>query len=68
MKRAGGRTIWRVFPNAPHGFGVGIGTEAEGRIDDAISFWEKNMKNKKKKTFKSEALCNKWNFEESFDR
>lgn len=46
MKRAGVRTICRVFPNAPHGFGVGIGTEAEGWIDDAISFWEKNMKNK----------------------
>lgn len=26
-----------------HGFGLGIGTTAEGWIDDAISFWEKHM-------------------------
>ena len=46
MQKAGVQTVCRVFPTAPHGFGIEIGTEAEGWIDDAISFWEKHMKNK----------------------
>lgn len=29
-----------LFDNVGHGFGVGIGTEAEGWIEEAISFWE----------------------------
>ena len=28
----------------PHGFGLGTGTVAEGWIDDAVKFWEKQMK------------------------
>ena len=31
------------FPDCWHGFGLGIGTEAEGWIDHAVSFWEKHM-------------------------
>ena len=27
-----------------HGFGLGIGTEAEGWINDAVAFWERNSK------------------------
>ena len=30
--------------NLEHGFGVGKGTPAEGWIDKAVKFWEKNMK------------------------
>lgn len=32
-----------VFDGLPHGFGLGIGTKAEGRIDNAIKFWEDHM-------------------------
>ena len=33
-------------PYSSHGFGIGIGTEAEGWMDDAVSFWEQHMKEK----------------------
>ena len=33
-----------IFDGLPHGFGLGIGTNAEGWIDNAIKFWERNMK------------------------
>ena len=33
-----------IFDGLPHGFGLGIGTKAEGWIDNAIKFWERNMK------------------------
>ena len=46
MAKAGVQTVCRVFPTAPHGFGIGIGTAAEGWMNDAISFWEQHMKNK----------------------
>lgn len=32
-----------VFEGLPHGFGLGEGTIAEGWIDHAIAFWEKQM-------------------------
>lgn len=33
-----------VFHGLPHGFGLGEGTIAEGWIDNAIRFWQSNMK------------------------
>ena len=36
-------TEFHVYPGLPHGFGLGIGTVAEGWIDDAVRFWEKNF-------------------------
>ncbi|NLO84788.1 MAG: alpha/beta hydrolase [Clostridiales bacterium] len=36
-------TEFHLYPNLGHGFGLGIGTSAEGWIDDAIAFWEKQM-------------------------
>lgn len=33
-----------VFPGLSHGFGLGTGTVAEGWINNAVSFWERNMK------------------------
>lgn len=33
-----------VFEGLSHGFGLGEGTVAEGWIDEAVSFWERNMK------------------------
>lgn len=32
-----------VFKGLSHGFGLGTGTVAEGWIDNAVSFWERNM-------------------------
>lgn len=32
-----------VFNGLSHGFGLGEGTVAEGWIDNAVSFWEKQM-------------------------
>lgn len=36
-------TEFHVYPNLGHGFGLGIGTSAEGWIEDAIAFWETQM-------------------------
>lgn len=33
-----------IFDGLPHGFGLGEGTKAEGWINYAIQFWERNMK------------------------
>lgn len=32
-----------VFPGLSHGFGLGTGTVAEGWIDRAVEFWERNV-------------------------
>ena len=32
-----------VFNGLPHGFGIGEGTVAEGWIDNAVAFWERQM-------------------------
>ena len=34
----------QVFDGLRHGFGLGEGTDAEGWLDNAVSFWERNMK------------------------
>lgn len=34
-------TEFHLYPKLGHGFGLGIGTSAEGWIEDAIIFWEK---------------------------
>ena len=33
-----------IFDGLPHGFGLGEGTVAEGWLDNAVTFWERNMK------------------------
>ena len=33
-----------VFDGLSHGFGLGEGTVAEGWIDNAVEFWNQNMK------------------------
>ena len=35
-------TAFHKYPDLGHGFGLGIGTSAEGWIDDAVTFWEKH--------------------------
>lgn len=37
-------TEFHVYEGLSHGFGLGTGTVAEGWIDDAVAFWEKQMK------------------------
>lgn len=32
---------YHLYPNVGHGFGLGLGTSAEGWLDEAVSFWEK---------------------------
>lgn len=34
----------KIYPNLSHGFGLGIGTSAEGWINDAIDFWAKHLR------------------------
>jgi hypothetical protein len=36
-------TMIEVFSGLPHGFGLGIGTVAEGWIDNAVEFWERQI-------------------------
>lgn len=44
MKRAGCIVEAHIINNLKHGFGVGKGTKAEGWINQAVKFWENNMK------------------------
>ena len=37
-------TEFHVYPGLGHGFGLGTGTVAEGWLNDAAAFWEKQMK------------------------
>ena len=32
-----------LFEGCWHGFGLGIGTAAEGWIDNAVAFWQRHM-------------------------
>ena len=43
MQNIGIDTEFHVYPGLSHGFGLGIGTVAEGWLDDAVTFWEKQM-------------------------
>jgi acetyl esterase/lipase len=45
LKAAGIDTEFHVYPNLGHGFGLGIGTSAEGWFDNAVAFWEKHINN-----------------------
>jgi acetyl esterase/lipase len=43
LRRLGAPTTFRVFPRVGHGFGLGIGTSAEGWVGDAIAFWRSHI-------------------------
>jgi len=43
MKKAGIEVEYRKYKNAGHGFGLGVGTDAEGWIEYAIQFWENHI-------------------------
>ena len=42
LRNAGIKVEYRKYKNAGHGFGLGVGTDAEGWIEYAIQFWEKH--------------------------
>ncbi len=43
MSALGIDTEFHSYPGLGHGFGLGTGTVAEGRLDDAVVFWEQQM-------------------------
>ncbi len=43
LSDSGIATEFHKYPGLGHGFGLGIGTVAEGWLDDAVAFWERQM-------------------------
>lgn len=43
MRSAGIDVAFYVYQNVGHGFGLGVGTEAAGWLEDAVRFWENHM-------------------------
>jgi acetyl esterase/lipase len=43
LRRSGTEVEYRKFPGVGHGFGPGIGTSAEGWVDEAIRFWRRHQ-------------------------
>ena len=43
LRNVGVDVEFHEYPNLSHGFGLGIGTSAEGWINSAIEFWKKHM-------------------------
>jgi acetyl esterase/lipase len=44
LRRAGTDVEYHKYPGVGHGFGLGVGTSAEGWIADAVHFWAKRVK------------------------
>jgi acetyl esterase/lipase len=44
LRNAGIEVEYRKYKNAGHGFGLGVGTDAEGWIEYAIQFWENHSR------------------------
>lgn len=47
LRRAGTEVEYRVYKNLGHGFGPGVGTDADGWIADATRFWAKFIRSGK---------------------
>jgi acetyl esterase/lipase len=43
LRRAGTAVEYHRYPRVGHGFGLGVGTSAEGWIADAVRFWAKHI-------------------------
>jgi len=43
MNAAGIDVEFHLYPNVGHGFGLGVGTTAEGWLNKAVRFWEKYL-------------------------
>jgi hypothetical protein len=44
LRRLRTEVVYRKYSGVGHGFGVGVGTSAEGWIADAVRFWAKQVK------------------------
>ena len=44
IKAQGTDAMIEIFEGLPHGFGLGAGTVAEGWLDNAAAFWERQLK------------------------
>jgi acetyl esterase/lipase len=44
LRRAATEVEYHKYPGVGHGFGLGVGTSAEGWIADAVRFWAKQIK------------------------
>ncbi len=42
LREAGIDVAYRKYENAGHGFGIGVDTDAEGWLEQAVRFWEKH--------------------------
>jgi acetyl esterase/lipase len=43
LRRAGTDVEYHRYPGVGHGFGLGVGTTAEGWVADAVRFWSKHI-------------------------
>jgi acetyl esterase/lipase len=43
LRKAGVEVEYRRYENAGHGFGLGVGTDAEGWVGHAVDFWGKHL-------------------------
>jgi acetyl esterase/lipase len=43
LRRAGTRVEYHKYPGVGHGFGLGVGTSAEGWVADAVRFWAEQI-------------------------
>lgn len=43
MAELGIDTEFHCYPGLGHGFGLGTGSVAEGWLNDAVAFWEKQL-------------------------
>ncbi len=44
LRRAGTEVEYHKYPGVGHGFGLGVGTSAEGWVSDAVRFWAKQIR------------------------
>jgi acetyl esterase/lipase len=44
LRASGVDVEYKVYPNLAHGFGAGVGTEAEGWIREAVGFWARQRR------------------------
>jgi len=44
LRRVGTDVEYHRYPAVGHGFGLGVGTKADGWIEDAVQFWAKRIK------------------------
>ena len=43
LRRAGTEVEYHKYPGVGHGFGLGVGTSADGWITDAVRFWTRQV-------------------------